>query len=200
MNAVRAIDLSEATEKAVSLSRSIGQPTVVAGALAMAGHGYRRETSDVDIALAVVIGSPSGNVLETAAHALGLRVRAKHGFGGLDLRAGDVRIDVLTLDHEMPLLIPEAVDEAVRSDRTLDLFGWPVFVVSLGYLITMKLLAERKKDMTDIVELIKVRLEAGTWAEERLEVKEVVGRHLGRYAASTVDNLAKVAREELGAE
>lgn len=197
MNAVGVIDLTNATEQAVVLSRSLEQPTVVAGALAMAAHGYRRETSDVDIVLAVVVGGPSGDALESVAQKMGLTIRAKHGFGGYDLRAGEVRIDVLTLDRDIPELVPEAVKEAVDNDRRVSIFGHDVFVVSLGHLITMKLLAERKKDIVDIVELIKVRLEAGQWADDREAVKEVVKRHLGWYTARKVDDLAFTARAEL---
>jgi len=206
MNAVSVIDLTNATEQAVVLSGALEQPTVVAGALAMAAHGYRRETSDVDIVLAVVVGDPSGDALESAAQEMGLTLRAKtyevaftgrHGFGGYDLRAGDVRINVLTLDRDVPALVPEAVKKAVDSDRRMVLFGHDVFVVSLGHLIAMKLVAERKKDIADIVELIKVRLEAGQWADDRAEVKEVVKRHLGWYAARKVDDLVLAARSEL---
>ena len=196
MNAVGVTDLTNATEQAVVLSGALEQPTVVCGALAMAAHGYRRETSDVDIVLAVVVGGPSGDELESVAQEMGLTLRAKHGFGGYDLRAGDVRIDVLTLDRDVPTLVPEAVKEAVDSDRRMLLFGHDVFVVSLGHLIAMKLIAERKKDIADIVELIKVRLDAGQWADDRAAVKEVVTRHLGWYAARKVDDLVLEARAE----
>lgn len=195
---VGATDLTNAAEQAVVLSTALEQPTVVAGALAMAAHGYRRETNDVDIVVAVVVGGPSGDALESVAQEMGLTLRAKHGFGGYDLRAGEVRIDVLTLDRDIPALVPEAVKEAVDSDRRMILFGQDVFVVSLGHLIAMKLVAERKKDIADIVELIKVRLEAGQWADDRAEVKDVVKRHLGWYAARKVDDLVLTARGELG--
>jgi predicted nucleotidyltransferase len=191
-------DLTEATASAVKLSKMIGQPTIIVGAFAMAAHGYRRETDDVDIVIPVVIGAATGDTLEAAAEKIGLVVRAKHGFGGLDLRAGDVRIDVVTLDRDVPTLVPDAVKEAVASKRRMKLFGHSVFVVSLGHLVAMKLVAERKKDIADIVELIKVRLEAGKWIDDRSQVKKVVERHLGWYAARKVDDLAATAQAELG--
>jgi len=197
MTKITVADLTAATEHALALSERIHQPMVVAGALALAAHGYRRETSDVDIVLSVVIGASSGDAVEAAAQELGLTVRAKHGFGGLDLRAGDVRIDVLTLDRDVPTLIPDAVEEAMASFRVTELFGHPVHVVSLGHLIAMKLVAERKKDMADIVELIKVRLEEGQWDNDRAQVKAVVTQHLGWYAARAVDDLATAARAEM---
>ena len=191
-------DLAEAVALAVELSRRVDQPAVIAGALAMAAHGYRRETHDVDIVIPVVIGDGTGDFLEAAARDMGLMVRAKHGFGGLDLRAGDVRINVLTLDRDVPKLVPEAVAEAAASGRRIKLFGPQVFVVSLGHLISMKLIAERKKAVADIVELIKVRLEDGQWADDHSRVTSIVRRHLGWYAARTVDGLASTARAELG--
>ena len=192
-------DLTTATVLAVALSRAVGQPTVIAGALAMAAHGYRRETNDVDIVIPVVIGTSSGDAVEQAAAELDLTVRAKHGFGGLDLRAGDVRIDVLTLDHDLPSLVPDAVSEAISSGRKIGLFGHTVYVVSLGHLIAMKLVAERKKDLADIVELIKARMEEDTWEEDKRDVKAVVKEHLGWYAARAVDELARTAKTELRA-
>jgi len=198
MSPLSAVDLTEAAALADDLARAMGQPTVLAGALAMAAHGYRRETSDVDIVIPVVIGTPSGDAVEQAAELLGLNVRAKHGFGGLDLRAGDVRIDVLTLDRDMPALVPDAIREAVAAGRMVTLFGKRVLVVSLGHIIAMKLVAERKKDVADIVELIKARMEMDEWNDDRAQVREVVREHLGWYAAKAVDELAKTAREELG--
>lgn len=197
MSPITATDLAEATAAAVELSHRVGKPTVVAGALALAAHGYRRETSDVDIVVPVVIGSADGNELEAVSVEMGLTVRAKHGFGGLDLRSGTVRIDVLTLDRDMPALIPEAVEEAVASQRKAVLFGHEVFVVSLGHLIAMKLIAERKKDLADIVELIKARMELGEWNNESSQAKAVVKEHLGWYAARAVDELAAAAKAEL---
>jgi len=187
MNAVGATDLTNATEQAVVLSRALEQPTVVCGVLAMAAHGYRRETSDVDIVLAVVVvGGPSGDALESVAREMGLTVRVNH----------HRIIDVLTFDRDVPGLAPEAVKEAVDNDRRMVIFGHEVFVVSLGHLIAMKLVADHKKDIADIVELIKVRLDAGQWADDRAAVKEVVTRHLGWYAARKVDDLVLTARAE----
>jgi hypothetical protein len=164
----------------------------------MATWGYRRETHDVDIVIPVVIGAPSGDQVEAAAVAAGLVVRAKHGFGGLDLRADSIRIDVLTLDRDVPALIPDAVKEALAMKRYAMLFGQRVFVVSLGHLIAMKLVAERKKDLADIVELIKARMETQEWSSDQSGVIEVVRNHLGWYAARRVTELATDARRELG--
>lgn len=193
---IGAVDLSQAVADAVELSRLLGQPPVLAGALAMAAHGYRRETSDVDIVIPVVIGSASGDAVEEAAREMGMTVRAKHGFGGLDLRDQEIWIDVLTLDRDMPELVPEAVKEAVASNRMVSIYGHTMFVVSLGHLIAMKLIAERKKDLADIVELIKVRIEMGEWNRDSSQVRRVVNEHLGWHGARVVDQLAATAREE----
>lgn len=198
MKSIGAVDLSTAALLAVKLAEAVQQPPVIIGALAMAAHGYRRETSDVDIALPIVIASPEGQDLQGLAHEIGLEVRAKHSFGGLDLRHGNVRIDVLTLDRDMPLLISEAVEEAVRANRKTDLFGQQVYVVSLGHLIALKMMAERRKDLSDVTELIKVQLEAGTWWEQEGDVAAVVRRHLGYSAGSILRRLVDDARRESG--
>lgn len=211
------VDLTRAVRMAADLSRSVGQPPVLAGALAMAAHGYRRETSDVDIVVPVIIGAPSEDEIEEEVKRAGLTarqfyeickdlpaddvrvtVRAKHGFGGLDLRSDDnIRINVLTLDDVIPALVPEAVIEAVESDRRITVFGEEFFVVSLGHFVALKLVAERKKDLADIVELFKARAEAGhSWRTDFSEIAPVVRRHLGWYAVRQVERLAAEARAE----
>lgn len=197
MKNVTVEDLTHATEMALLLAERTGQPLVLAGALAMAAHGYRRETSDVDIGMNVVMGTPSGDALVRAAEDLGMTVHARHGFGGMDLRAGGVRIDVLTLDRDMPALIADAIADALAAGRMTILFGQRVHVVSLGHLFALKLMAERKKDIADVVELIKARMDAGAWNDDRSDAAAIVRRHLGWYAVRRLDDLAKVAEDEL---
>jgi hypothetical protein len=198
MTSVGIVDLSEAVRMAAELSAASGHPLVVIGALAMAAHGYQRQTSDVDIVLPVVIGTEDADEVEAVAEEIGLEIRAKHSFGGYDFRAHGVRIDALTLNRSAPGLIAEAVQEAVDSDRQVDLFGTPAFIVSLGHLIALKLVAERRKDKADIVELLKVQIEDGIWAENRSQVRSVVERHMDRDFARMVDEFAEEARLELG--
>lgn len=199
MAKITTTDLSAAVAQAVALSHLLGQSPVIVGALALAAHGYRRETSDVDIAIPVIMAE-SGHAVEAAARTLGLTVRARHAFGGLDLRADKARIDVITLDRDLPGLVPNAVEEAIASDRRIELFGETVFVVSIGHLIAMKLVAERKKDAADIVELIKARCIEGEWDNDRAQVYATVQQHLGWYAARVVRGLAQTAQRELGDE
>lgn len=194
---IDAVDLTAAVERTIALTQTLGQPTVVVGALALAAYGYRRETSDVDIILPVVIGAGSGDAVEVVARELGLTVRARHSFGGLDLRAGTVRIDVLTLNRDMPTLIPEAVRAAVTQNIRLRLFGYDVYVVPIGHLVTMKMMAERRKDAADVVELIKARMSAGAWQGEAPTVRETVKRHLGWYAVRVLGDYEATAAREL---
>lgn len=195
---IAAQDLTDAARAASRLTTALGQPLVVAGALAMAVHGYRRETGDVDIVIPVVIGKPSGDQVEDVAREMGMVVRAKHGFGGLDLRDGETRIDVLTLDRDFPDLVPNAVAEAVQSDRRVTIFGQDALAVSLGHLVTMKLVAERRKDIGDIVELIKSQMDSGIWTGNLGQVFDVVRNHLGTSGADELDKLIRSAREERG--
>ena len=194
-------ELTEAADTAVELSKLVNQPTVVVGGFALAAHGFIRETGDVDVIFPIVMKSEECDVLQAAAISINLNIKAKHSFGGFDLRADDnenVRVDVLTLDREIPELVPAAVEEAVSSNRKITLFGHKVYCVSVGYLITLKLLSSRTKDLGDIVELIKVRMEDDKWVDDYRDVAKVVRQFLGLYAVHKVDDLAKKAREELG--
>lgn len=195
MTSVGVVDLAEAMALAAELAEMLDQPLVVCGALAMAAHGYRRQTSDVDIVLPVVVGASSGDAVEEAAKELGLEVRARHSFGGFDLRAKGVRIDVLTLDRAIDSLVSDAIAAAVEEDVTVDIFGQEAYVVPLGYLIAMKLVAQRKKDLGDVVELIKVQMDDGDWATSSYEVAQIVRQQLGD--TRVLEELARDAHDEL---
>lgn len=196
--AVGAKDLAAAVTMASELSLLCGQPPVIVGALALAAHGYVRATSDVDIVIPVLIGDESGRDFEEFAGRVGLEVKCKHGFGGFELRAGDVRIDVLTLSRDMPGLVEDAVREAERSQRYEDVFGVRCLIVSVGHLIALKLIAERKKDIGDIGELIKARIAMGAWGADRPSVDRVLGRFLGWYSVRKIDSLEREAIHEMG--
>ena len=201
MKDVAYIDLKDATEMAIQLAALVGAPLVVAGGLALAAYGYRRETHDVDMVLSAVAISGDLDVVAAKAESIGMTVKSRHSFGGLDLRHGDIRIDVLTLgsNDELRDLIADAVVDAVEhpTERTVNLFGHPVLAVSLGHLIAMKLVSARKKDLADIVEVIKAQMAAGVWAQEQIPVRAVVKRHLGWYVADRVlGELIKDAQQE----
>lgn len=188
---IKAVDLNEAMKLAAALCKAIDQPLVLCDALAMAAHGYQRETSGVDIAIAARL-----TIVEVEARRLGLTVAARHSFGGLTLKASGARIDVLTLEREVDTLVPAAVGAAFEHGT---FFGQEALVIPLGYLISMKLVASRKKDLADIVELIKARMEAGAWQDdERWEVAKIVRYQLGWYGARQVEKLAAEALEEIG--
>lgn len=196
-------DLKAATELAIQLAASLELPLVVAGALALAAYGYRRETHDVDMVISSVAIADDIETVAKHAKALGMEVRARHKFGGMDLRHGDVRIDVLTLgtDEDLRGLIPDAVNDAVEhaNERTVVVFGHRVLVVSLGHLIAMKLVSARKKDLADIVEVIKAQMREDVWNQESTSVNRIVRQHLGWYVADRVlAGLVNDAKQELG--
>lgn len=158
------------------------------GALAMAAHGYVRETSDIDVRIAIADDADLDRI-EESAHALGLRTKARHSFGGFDFRTpGEHRIDVVSLRDELAPLVKEAINEAVASGRKTSLPGTEgeraFFVASVGHVIALKLIASRRKDIGDIVELIKMLMSTGAWPTARPEIHGIVRRHLGWYAAS----------------
>lgn len=169
----------QAVKIASNLSLKLNQQPVLVGALALRAHGYIRETDDVDLAVLT-----SEHDIESAASALGLRLHAKHHFGGYDFRleTGE-RIDVITLENELPDVVREARSEAIASNRVTNLLGTSFYVASIGHVITLKMIAARKKDSADIIELIKVLVETGRWDRERKNIFNVVRQHLGWYAS-----------------
>jgi len=192
--------LEEAAREAAALATDLGREPVLVGALALSFHGYSRETSDVDIAMAITSDTDLDLILE-AAKRRGLHAKAKHQFGGFDFRTkSGARIDVITLRGELVELTADAAAEAQRSKRVWGVFGQQMLVASIGHLIALKLIGERQKDKADIVELLKARIEDGRWSSDYGQASDVLKRYLGRYAVSVLDRYVLVARQELGTD
>jgi hypothetical protein len=198
-------DITEAIEAAWQLPTALGQTPMLVGALAMAAHGYVRETSDIDVGIAVADDGPTRSIdIESAAIEMGLQVRARHSFGGFDFRTpADQRIDVVSLKGELAPLVAGAINEAVVSGRSMSLPGAVedrIFAVaSVGHIIALKLVASRRKDIGDIVELIKMFMSTGSWGHEAQHVRKIVRQHLGWYASSVMlQKLVDDATTELG--
>jgi len=170
-------------------------PPVIAGGLAVAAHGYQRETDDVDIVIPLT--PETSERFLSAAESEGAEIKARHSFGGADLRVPGGRLDVLFL-YDPPQLVADAVHEAVHANRTTELFGDTVFVVALSYLIALKLVSERHKDVSDIVELIKVGIEESDWPTARSDIRSVLSKHLGWHGVKRFNDLEAVARSEMG--
>lgn len=188
-------DLDAAALAAHALAEELHVPPVLVGALAMAAHGYSRETHDVDIALVTTV---SAATVATTIEQLGLVIRARHGAWGLDLRTSTgARVDVLLGFPDLPDIIPALAQEAVQAGRVTELAGQEFLVASVGFLFVLKLIAERAKDRADIVELMKALIELNEWDRKRADALATVRHHLGWYAVAQLERAEKLAHEEL---
>jgi hypothetical protein len=116
-----------------------------AGGIAVGAHGYVRETFGVDF----LVG-------DDAFEQHGALITFKQG---VPIQIGQVRIDYLSTAALGPAV--RGLDSPVRSD------GLPVVPVEV--LVYLKLVAHRRKDQADVVELLESGVDARTvraWLEE----------------------------------
>jgi hypothetical protein len=135
----------------------------LAGGLAVGAHGYIRATTDVDF----LVG-------QEAFEHHGLLVTFKPG---VPIEVDGIRIDYLSSDS-LGSQMEDILDQAEISEG--------VAVISIEGLIYMKLVARRRKDMVDIIELIK----AGA------DVKRV-RNYLEQYACDLVTSFEELVDEAL---
>ena len=110
----------------------LGIRHALAGGLAVGAHGYVRATTDVDF----LVG-------EEAFDHQGLLVAFK---AGVPIEVDGIRIDYLSPTALGPQL-EEVLNQPPKSDG--------LAIVPVEALIYMKLVAKRRKDLLDIVELVK---------------------------------------------
>ena len=161
MNAVRSTfgtagrTLARVEEVAVEAVRELdhrGVRACIVGGLAVVAHGYGRSTCDVDL-MAVESNRVTGTPL---------------GIPGVSISGWDVPVDVLFLDGHPQFLRDEVV---AASQRALP-------VLALEPLVYLKLNAGRAKDFADVVELLKVDLNARVEQVRFFFIRKFVARHL----------------------
>lgn len=118
----------DAATQAAEQLESLGVSYALAGGLAVAAHGYLRATDDVDFLVSDEAFEKRGQLVTFRA--------------GMPIEVGGVRIDYLS---------PDALGDHVRT--ALGQKG--LSVVPLDILIYMKLVARRRKDQLDVVELLR---------------------------------------------
>jgi hypothetical protein len=121
----------EAAVRAAEQLSQLGVRYALAGGLALGVHGYIRATTDVDF----LVG-------EEAFEHHGEMVTYKPG---IPIEIGGIRIDYLS-----PVSLNPQLEQVL--DHPMTVGGLPVVPVEV--LIYMKLIAKRRRDMADIVELI----------------------------------------------
>jgi len=120
-----------AIQTAAQLKR-IGVRYALAGGLAVGAHGYIRATTDVDFLVGEEAFDHHGPLVTFKA--------------GVPIEVEGIRIDYLS-----PVSLGHQVEEALEKPVTSE----GLAVVPIETLIYMKLVAKRRKDLVDIVELIK---------------------------------------------
>lgn len=142
---------------------ALGIRYALAGGLAVGAHGYIRMTTDVDF----LVG-------EEAFEHHGVLVTFK---AGVPIEVDGIRIDYLT-PTALGAQVEETLDEPLLSEG--------VAVVPVDVLIYMKLVAKRRKDQVDVIELIK----AGA------DVKQT-RRYLEQYAPDLLPLFEELVNEAL---
>ena len=151
-----------AVQTAAQLER-IGVRYALAGGLAVGAHGYLRATADVDF----LVG-------EEAFDHHGSLVTFKTG---IPIEVGGIRIDYLS-----PVALGSQVEETLDHPPISE----GLAVVPVEVLIYMKLVAKRRRDLVDVVELIKAGADL-----------KPVRDYLKQYASDLVPSFEELVNEAL---
>src|SRR5262250_3104973 len=122
----------EAVIQAASQLNSLRIRYALAGGLAVGAHGYIRATTDVDF----LVG-------EEAFDHQGVLVAFKAGV--------PIEVDGIRIDYLSPTSLGPQMDEVLNHPPMSE----GLAVVPIEALIYMKLVAKRRKDLVDVVELVK---------------------------------------------
>jgi hypothetical protein len=123
----------DAAVKAASQLNHLGIRHALAGGLAVGAHGYIRATSDVDF----LVG-------EEAFEHQGLVVAFKPGV--------PIEVDGVRIDYLSPISLGSHLEVVLDHPPVNE----GLAIVPIEVLIYMKLAAKRRRDLVDVIELVKV--------------------------------------------
>ena len=152
-----------AVNTAAQLER-IGVRYALAGGLAVGAHGYLRATADVDF----LVG-------EEAFDHHGPLVTFKTGV--------PIEVEGIRIDYLSPVSLGTQVEETLNHPPTSE----GLAIVPIEVLIYMKLVAKRRRDLVDIIELIKAGADL-----------KPVRDYLKQYAGDLVPLFEELVNEALG--
>jgi hypothetical protein len=153
----------EAAVKTADQLKRLGIRHALAGGLAVGAHGYIRATVDVDF----LVG-------EEAFEHRGALVAFKAGV--------PIEVDGVRIDYISPVSLGPQLEEVLNHPPMDE----DLAVVPIEALIYMKLVAKRRRDLVDVVELVKVGA----------EVKQVRD-YLQRFASDLVPLFEELVNEAL---
>jgi hypothetical protein len=154
------------------------------GGLALDAWGIARATKDADFAVPVGVAEQAADALRgPSTEVRPLRI------GGVGLRDSKraLRIDLIDLRFHFAPLFRDAIAEARQSGRKARVSGHDVSLVSLEFLLAMKLVSGEPKDEIDARRILQ-RQEL-----EYAGARQIVERHLGAASANRLDALAREA-------
>ena len=173
---------------AAALDR-LGADFALIGGLALDAWGIPRATKDVDFAVPVGVAERAAEALRAPTTEIRpLRI------GGVGLRDSErgLRVDLVDRRFHFSALFHDAIQEARASGRKARVGAHEVSLVSLEFLLAMKLVSGEPRDEIDARRILQ---------REELryaDVRAVVERHLGPASANRLDALAReVGRPEV---
>ena len=154
----------DAAIKSAAQLNDLGIRYALAGGLAVGAHGYVRATVDVDFLVGEEAFEHHGSLVAFKA--------------GVPIEVEGVRIDYLSPISLGPQL-EEVLDHPPMNEG--------LAIVPIEVLIYMKLAAKRRRDLVDVIELVKVGADVNR-----------VRDYLRQYASDLVPRFAELVNEALG--
>ena len=154
----------DAAVKSARQLNDLGIRYALAGGLAVGAHGYVRATTDVDFLVGEEAFEHHGSLVTFKA--------------GVPIEVDGVRIDYLSPASLGPQL-EEVLDHPSMNEG--------LAIVPIEVLIYMKLAATRRRDLVDVIELVKVGVDVNR-----------VRDYLQQYAADLIPTFEELVNEALG--
>ncbi|MBI2378652.1 MAG: hypothetical protein HYV07_31940, partial [Deltaproteobacteria bacterium] len=186
---VRPFDPIPSVEVAVAALEGLTAPYALIGGIALDAWGMSRATKDIGFAVPVGTAEAAASTIKVE----GVQTRPLR-IGGVGLRGSvlDLHIDLIDRRFQYGALVREAIEEAVGSRRRARIGRHEVPLVSLEFLLAMKMVSGEDKDDIDAQRILQ---------REELDYRlatEIIEKHLGHASRNRLDKWARsVGRPEL---
>jgi len=154
----------DAALKTAERLSELGIRHALAGGLAVGAHGYMRATTAVDFLVGYEAFDHQGSLVAFKP--------------GVPIEVGGIRIDYLS-----PIALGPQLEEVLDHPPVTE----GLAIVPVEALVYMKLLAKRRRDLLDVVELIKAGADVSR-----------VREYLASYAGDLIPMFEELANEALG--